>query len=71
MSAEEPRQVVLVSAEGEEFTVREVEACCSKLIQKMLENESFVEGKTRRVQLPLVSKEALEIIIRVSLALSN
>jgi len=59
-----PRKVVLVSAEGEEITLTEEEACCSKLIQKMLENETFVEGKSRRIQLPLVMNDVLQVIVR-------
>ena len=58
--------IVLVSADGTEFTVKEDEAFCSKLIRRMIENEAFIESKTRRVELPLISKDVLEIIIRVS-----
>lgn len=58
--------VVLVSADGAEFKVKEEEAFCSKLIRRMIENETFIESKTRRIELPLISKDVLEVIINVS-----
>lgn len=60
------RDVVVVSAEGAEFRLTEEEAFCSNLIKRMMEGEAFVESQSRRVQLPLVSKEVLEVVVRVS-----
>jgi hypothetical protein len=56
--------VVLVSSDGVEFPVNEEEANCSKMIRKMLENENFIEGKSRRVQLPTIPSNILEVIVK-------
>jgi hypothetical protein len=62
------KSVVLVSAEGAEIQVKEEEAVVSKLIRNMLKNDTFIEGQSRRIPLPLFNKETLEVVVRVSRA---
>lgn len=71
-SEEEPAQqlITLVSSDQVEFKVTLQEANVSKMISRMLQSSSnFMEAQKQRVQLPTVSSEILQVIVRVSCGL--